>query len=126
MTISFAYYELSCASGYFDQDVLDRTTEWVMGICDGQDSCRSGLCTLIQKYGDPYPGCRKDFYVKAEYFKGVRISDQVMPEAGNRDKIFLFTVSTRWRHLPNFVHAFYVHGFQQSTQQMMSTIITVM
>ena len=88
MTISFAYYELSCASGYFDQDVLDRTTEWVMGICDGQDSCRSGLCTLIQKYGDPYPGCRKDFYVKAEYFNGVRISDQVMPEAGNRDKFF--------------------------------------
>ena len=95
MKILFAYYGVSCASGRLDQDKLGRTIEWAKGVCDGQNYCRSNLHTLIQRYGDPYPGCGKDFSVEAECPNGETISDRVTPEAGNHDKFFSLQCPTQ-------------------------------
>ena len=95
MKILFAYYGVSCASGHLDQNKLERTIEWAKGVCDGQNSCRSNLHTLIQMYGDPYPGCGKDFSVEAQCPSGQVISDLVTPEAGNHDKFFSLQCPTQ-------------------------------
>ena len=46
-------------------------------------------------YGDPYPGCGKDFSVEAQCPSGQVISDLVTPEAGNHDKFFSLQCPTQ-------------------------------
>ena len=68
--------------------------EWTKDVCDGQDSCKTCLCPLIVKYGDPYPECdrEKDFNVAAECPNGEFISDSLKSEV-NGDKISLKLLS---------------------------------
>ena len=78
MTVLYAYYGISCTS-QIEQDVLDTSTNWAKGICDGKDSCTGMVHTSVLT--DPYPGCGKDFLVVAQCADGKIISNLVTPEA---------------------------------------------
>lgn len=78
MTVLYAYYGISCAS-QIRQNVLDITTNWAKGLCDGKKSCSGTVHTSVLT--DPYGGCKKDFLVVAQCEGGNIISNLVTREA---------------------------------------------
>lgn len=78
MTVLYAYYGISCTS-QIQQNVLDITTNWAKGLCDGNNSCSGTVHTSVLT--DPYPGCQKDFLVVAQCEGGNIISNLVTREA---------------------------------------------
>ena len=78
MTVQYAYYGISCTS-QIKQNVVDRSTNWAKGLCDGKNSCSGTVHTSVLT--DPYLGCAKDFIVVAECANGKIISNLVKPEA---------------------------------------------